>query len=158
MEGCCGALTLSGAPCKIKIRSNETVCRMHRGPQCSLCLGTISSFSKTLPCNHVFHERCIDRWKRTCPSDPPTCPLCREPFDVPLYRCILVIERVADSNIQARPFQLSNINAIVEGFGLDLRDLLRSRNQQRLYAELHFDIEQGENLEEVLEQFNIPRE
>ena len=44
--------------------------------ECSICYessNTCNNDSSTLPCNHHFHKRCIDRWFFTTK----TCPLCR---------------------------------------------------------------------------------
>ena len=42
-------------------------------PLCAICLSEVASSvnSKKLPCAHVFHARCVDRWmekSRTCPT------------------------------------------------------------------------------------------
>lgn len=157
MEGACRAMTLHGTPCKNKVVMGHETCWIHSCTQCSLCLGVINDRAKrTLPCNHEFHERCIERWKRACPTDIPTCPMCRHPFDVPLYRCLLRIERVSDSNVTNQTFQTSNVNDIVSGFGYDFRELIPNQ-PGRWMTELHFDIEQGEDLGQVLDQLGVPR-
>jgi hypothetical protein len=82
--------------------------------------------------------------------------MCRHPFDVPLYRCLLRIERVSDSNVTNQTFQTSNVNDIVSGFGYDFRELIPNQ-PGRWMTELHFDIEQGEDLGQVLDQLGVPR-
>ncbi|KAJ5396361.1 uncharacterized protein N7487_010664 [Penicillium crustosum] len=46
---------------------------------CSLCLEEFSSVSifRRLPCEHYFHQPCIDKW--VCKRDA-SCPLCRKTF------------------------------------------------------------------------------
>ena len=43
------------------------------GAECVVCLDTLRPADRVrvLPCIHVFHEHCVDRWlrrSRTCPS------------------------------------------------------------------------------------------
>lgn len=155
----CGALTLTGAPCKSRVPEGQDPprCWIHRGPTCSVCFGSLATASanRTLPCNHVFHSRCVDRWKRSCTGPDPTCPMCRLPFDVPSYRCRLIVERVpADSNSIITDFVTSNISNIMEGFGIDFRSI--APDGGRMVADIQFDIEAHEDLNEVLRELGLP--
>lgn len=155
MERRCGAPTLRGGPCRNKIHGPNECCQVHQGPQCSVCLGTMApQGNRTLPCNHTFHTRCVDRWKRSCPGDP-TCPMCRVPFDLPTYKCRLIIERVHDNQRVSAEFDTSNIFSIMDGFGLDIRELI-PRNSGRLLTDIHFDIEPHEVLEDILRELGLP--
>jgi Ring finger domain len=154
MERRCGAQTQNGNSCrKIPVGTDE-FCWQHTGPQCSMCLGYMRNSVRQLPCNHSFHTRCIDHWKDTCTGDP-TCPMCRAPFDVPIYRCRLIIERVSDGSITTTEFDSSNVRSIVSGFGIDLRTLETGGDMLR--SEIHWQIEPGEDLLTVLEQIGLPR-
>jgi hypothetical protein len=42
--------------------------------ECIICYDTITSDKITLSCNHIYHKKCINTWKRTNP----TCPVCRK--------------------------------------------------------------------------------
>lgn len=154
--GRCGAQTIQGTPCRSKVPGSEERCWIHKGPQCVVCLGPMSHHqaNRTLPCGHIFHSKCVDRWKRSCPGDP-TCPMCREPFDTPLYRCRLIIERVSDSQRAVENFDAENIQEIVESFGIDFRSLMHT-GSGRLYTDIHFDIEPSEVLEDVLRELGLP--
>jgi len=46
------------------------------GTQCSICLDDLVAGAevRTLPCMHVFHRKCIDRWFMT-PGGKPRCPI-----------------------------------------------------------------------------------
>jgi hypothetical protein len=79
--------------------------------------------------------------------------MCRAPFDVPIYRCRLIIERVADGTITTNEFDSSNVRSIVGGFGIDLRTLESGGDMVR--SEIHWNIEQGEDLATVLEQLGL---
>ena len=146
----CGAQTTNGAECKHKVTGNDEHCWLHRGPQCAVCYTPLTSRNtRSLPCNHEFHTKCVDRWKRTCAPGDPTCPMCRTPFDLPTYKCRLTIERVADSNVSTHNFETSNIVSIVEGFGLDFM------TEGTRFTDIHFDIDEGEDLREVLRELGI---
>ena len=157
MSGRCGAVTQSGAPCKSKVPDGQERCWIHRGPQCSVCFGSMVTpqSNRTLPCNHTFHTRCVDRWKRTCHGDP-TCPMCRTPFDCPSYRCRLIIEKVPQNGGPIiSDFITSNISSIVEGFGIDFRSII-PRPEARFELDVLFDIEADEDLNQVLRSLGLP--
>jgi hypothetical protein len=48
--------------------------------ECSICWNELSDDIITLSCNHIFHNSCIDIWKKYNSS----CPMCREPFNIKL--------------------------------------------------------------------------
>ncbi|KAL3115635.1 hypothetical protein niasHT_012778 [Heterodera trifolii] len=47
-----------------------------QGNECAICLDQIDleTFVRPLPCNHIFHNECIENWYG---SNHETCPLCR---------------------------------------------------------------------------------
>lgn len=155
MEKRCGAQTLRGGTCKHKVQGETQHCWIHQGPQCSVCFGPLAAQgNRTLGCGHSFHTRCVDRWKRTCPGDP-TCPLCRVPFDLPVYKCRLIIERVFDNQRTVSDFETSNVANIIAGFGLDFRELI-PRGTGRLLTDIHFDVDPTEVLEDILRELGLP--
>ena len=153
----CGSLTLAGNPCSQIIKEGQDRCWQHRGDQCSVCLSCIGgqSPSRKLDCGHEFHTKCLDRWKITCTTPDPTCPMCRVPFDIPTYRCRLIIERVADSHRSTSDFMTSNVSGLMDGFGLDFRQLV-PRTDGRFFTDIHFDIEPGEVLQDILRELGLP--
>ena len=42
--------------------------------ECAICLGKIKSDKITTACNHTYHKKCLNKWKRIHSS----CPLCRK--------------------------------------------------------------------------------
>lgn len=53
-----------------------TVTAATAGARCSICLDSMDEGCevRTLPCMHVFHRACIDRWLAE-PGRPPRCPI-----------------------------------------------------------------------------------
>jgi len=150
----CGAQTSSGSSCKIRVHGEQQTCWMHSGPQCSICFAPLTErTTRKLPCEHCFHIRCIDRWKRSCGASDPTCPMCRTPFDLPLYRCRLLIERVSDSNVQQVDYTTSNLQSVALGFGIDFANLVPPAG--RFTTDIRFDIEPHEDLRNVLNDLGI---
>jgi hypothetical protein len=85
--------------------------------------------------------------------------MCRVPFDVPTYRCRLIIEKVTDPpERHVTNFETQNVMSIVEGFGLDFRSLIPggAAGAGRFYTDIHFDIEPSEILEDVLRELGLP--
>jgi hypothetical protein len=66
-----------------------------------------------------------------------------------------MIERVHDGQRSMFPFDSSNINNIIEGFGLDMRQLIPP-GPGRFITDIHFDIEDDEEIGEVLRQLGLP--
>ena len=81
--------------------------------------------------------------------------MCRVPFDVPNYRCRLIIERVQDNERDTVDFESTNVASIVEGFGIDFRSLVPSA-QGRFFTDIHFDIDPTEALADVLRELGLP--
>jgi hypothetical protein len=149
----CGAQTLSGRDCRQIVKEGSR-CWQHSGPQCSVCLSCIGgqSQSRKLDCGHEFHVRCLERWKTSCRNHEPTCPMCRAPFDVPSYKCRLIIERTGDNRRSITEFLSQNVFSIMEGFGLDFGSLVPNN----ILTDIHFDIDPSEDLRAVLTELGLP--
>jgi hypothetical protein len=81
--------------------------------------------------------------------------MCRLPFDLPSYRCRLIVERVpADSNSIITDFVTGNVSSIMDGFGIDFRNIAPAG--ERMVADIQFDIEADEDLNEVLRELGLP--
>jgi hypothetical protein len=77
--------------------------------------------------------------------------MCREPFDVPIYRCRLIIESVSDGEISVTDFETSNVRSIIGGFGVNLE-----RGQEMLQSEIRWDVEPTEDLITELRLLGLP--
>jgi hypothetical protein len=56
----------------------------HLADTCSICLDlyTTNTYVRTLPCAHMFHKKCVDKWlKKTF-----QCPYCRHAYTIPLEK------------------------------------------------------------------------
>lgn len=146
----CTGLTRLGAQCRRCSVPSSDRCALHQeGDQCSICMTTLLRGTRELPCGHSFHVRCIDRWKRSSR----TCPMCREPFDQPVYNVSVTIQCTADGQSATETYTTSNIQGLVQSFGLS-DQLVMGR---RTVTDINFDIEFGEMLEEVLRELGISR-
>ena len=132
----CGHATLLGTLCK-----NSANCHLHSidNDTCSICLSVVRKTrgTRTLPCGHLFHTPCIERWKTRCT----TCPMCRKQFDVPVYRVSITIENTSTNNSQTITVNSSTIHEIFEQLEVSTDD-----NNTQLY----FDIENISDLETLL--------
>ena len=151
MEGRCGQPTGSGAPCRIKVFGGAP-CHLHKTDnQCSVCLLNMTqNNTRSLECGHTFHRRCVERWKMTC-TGLPTCPMCRVPFDVPQYRCILTIQRVADGATTQQNVPITDMERVVRDLGLQLRDL----DADGVRMDVAFNVEHNEDIRYVLQELGI---
>lgn len=151
MEGRCGQPTGSGAPCRIKVLGGGP-CHLHKmDNQCSVCFLNMSdNTTRSLECGHTFHRRCVERWKMACTGSP-TCPMCRTPFDVPQYRCILTIQRVADGATTQQDVPMTDMERVVRELGLQLREL----TDEGVRMDVGFNVEQNEDIRYVLQELGI---
>ena len=44
---------------------------------CCICLETITKNKSLLECNHIFHKKCLEKWKKKTENEF-NCPLCRQ--------------------------------------------------------------------------------
>ena len=79
--------------------------------------------------------------------------MCRVPFDLPIYKCRLIIERTLDGQRTISDFETSNISSIMDGFGIDLRTADRGTLQM---TDIRFDIDIDEMIENVLTELGLP--
>jgi hypothetical protein len=147
----CSGVTRRGTACKLKARPGHTTCRIHGGLICPVCLDAIDpSHSRTLECQHTFHVRCLERWKRIAR----TCPMCRIPFDQPQYKVRVSIQRLSDSYVSSNTYITSNVDGLVNTFGID------SFTSPRFVTDILFEIGFEETLTEVFNELglNMPSE
>jgi Ring finger domain len=150
-EGRCGQVTQSGHKCKNRLVKGCDSCRVHALTQCSVCFSSMLRNTRTLPCGHAFHQKCVDRWKRMCRGSP-TCPMCRAPFDLPTYRVTITIQNTRENTTESSQYTTTDIQGIQDEFGLDLRIL-----DPEATMNIVFDLDENEDLREVLAAIGVPR-
>lgn len=59
---------------------------------CAVCLNAIDPNARVavLPCGHVFHWRCIQRWAHIRQVNARLCPYCREPYTLNWVRFVVI--------------------------------------------------------------------
>lgn len=144
----CGAQTQRGAPCRRQVQREGEQCSLHRhaGNTCSICLTGLSGRTRTLPCNHTFHHNCIMGWRG---SGHHTCPVCRELFDVPEFKITLIIEPRDGPRITSN-INPQTITTILERLEMQISEL------ENHMTELHFDVDNLQDLEMLLQDLNVP--
>lgn len=137
----CESNTRSGERCKNICTGN--FCHKHGNQQqCAVCLAQMNDTnSRTLECNHTFHTRCLDRWKRRSH----TCPMCRAPFDLPMYRVRLTIEPEG-TQMETRT---SNISNLIDIFGIENHAL------DGFFTDIRFAVQNMETLNEILREIGF---
>jgi len=79
--------------------------------------------------------------------------MCRVPFDVPIYRCRLIIDKVATGEQTVTNFDTTDVSHILEGFGLET---IVPHTNTRMITDIHFDIEIGEDIHQILTELGLP--
>lgn len=142
----CGAPTKNGNPCRAKVQTENELCHRHKNT-CSICYQPmLESNTRELGCSHRFHTECIERWKEAGRN---TCPLCREPFDVPDYNITLTIR--SNRNNRTSNVMLSNASMtnVLSHFDLNSEDL------SPFITEIDFEASDMAILRNILEQIGI---
>lgn len=79
---CKAIVRRTGKVCKRSVKEDTEFCGYHKNntsvdeqDDCVICLSCIDKHHQIsiTPCKHVFHKKCIDKWKKKAN----TCPLCR---------------------------------------------------------------------------------
>ena len=92
----CGSKKKDGTRCRRHVAGKGDVCSTHQ-QNCSICLNTIKTNITTLPCQHKFHNTCIEKWKEEGKN---TCPCCRKAFEKPTYSAVVMLyPRTGQGNI-----------------------------------------------------------
>ena len=128
----CNELTSTGTRCK------KVNCHLHGSntSTCSICLNSVANTrsSKVLRCNHRFHRKCIDEWKKRGSA---TCPECRAFVDK--YKVTIHIENLETKETSSFAPDISeNIATFIEQMGL-IQDF--TETDLNVSIENHIDLE-----------------
>ena len=150
----CGTVTKSGNICKCIVPTEGAKCGWHtpisgENSQCPICMEEIHiRNAKTIGCNHTFHKKCLNKWKM---EGNRSCPICREPFDLPQFRAKVVIEPINGSESTHRSRSFSNPGLLQHI--LEREDIVS--NDPAINTELTIESEDISGLRRVLEQIGI---
>lgn len=142
----CEGVTRAGVRCRKTCQEGKTRCHVHENDHeepCSVCMLRMSGGEgdRTLDCGHTFHVRCLERWKRRSS----TCPLCRTPFDQPMYRVKITIEPTGYEHEMVT----SNVQSLVDMFGLDT-------SVQNFFSTIRFAVMNEPDLRTILDELGFP--
>jgi hypothetical protein len=116
---------------------------------CAICLNPVRKTRNTseLKCGHIFHVGCLGDWEN---KGGETCPLCRKQLSGAEFRVTLTIENLNKSTSNAVELPMESIRSMVEQLHLDDSDLTN------FSTEIHFDVDNLEELREVLGELGLP--
>jgi len=142
----CSATTLTGEQCKLISKEGcDGKCSRHSGEPCPVCfLPMNSKNSKKLEnCTHIFHMKCIDKWKKKHN----TCPTCRAKIENTMYNVSIHIEPVG---IRAEMVSnnVTNINTL---FGIETEI-----NLDNFVTDIQFSTQIEEDIRHILQEIGFP--
>jgi len=79
--------------------------------------------------------------------------MCRVPFDLPMYRVTISLQKVADGTVESHQYMTSNTHGIQTEFGLDARVL---DMQLDTILNIVFDVDESENIADILRSLGVP--
>ena len=147
----CGAETLSGCPCRARVPGEGTMCQWHQpipgNSTCSVCMEDMTNRnSRKLDCGHIFHKKCLNKWKV---EGNRTCPLCREDFDVPAFNVKVTITPNTEEFRQAEFDASGSASSIFDALGL------YEPNYREIGAQMTLEADDINTLRNVLERIGI---
>jgi hypothetical protein len=75
--------------------------------------------------------------------------MCRTPFDQPMYKIRVSVQRMADSHVSTESYTTSNVTNLVTSFGIDpLMD-------HRFLTDIIFDIAAGESISAIFQELGL---
>lgn len=75
--------------------------------------------------------------------------MCRVPFDQPMYKVRVSVQRVADGHVSSESYRTSNVAGIVNAFGMD------PFVDPRFVTDILFEIARNESISQVFQELGI---
>lgn len=149
----CTGQTSNGTRCRCRVSQENGTCSWHKPIEgdstCPICMEVMTQRNvREMPCGHKFHKKCINKWKN---EGNRSCPMCREPFDIPEFRVTVTIEPLVNGTIyETTVLDASNsISNVVTNVGLNIDDI------SHLTTQLSIEADNIEMLRNVLERIGL---
>jgi len=115
---------------------------------CSICLNLIRKTRSTseLPCGHLYHKNCIEKWESRGNE---TCPVCRQNMTNNKFKVTLKIENLNKNNDDVINISFSDVQEILERMGITENELDIGS------TDIVFDAEDLESLQSILADFGV---
>ena len=116
---------------------------------CSICLNSVRKTRSTseLPCGHLYHKACIEKWEDRGNE---TCPLCRQNMSKNNFKVTLTIENLRKSRNAVISLSFSDVQEIIERMGITQDELDNIST-----TDIVFDVEDLENLQSIISDFGV---
>jgi hypothetical protein len=75
--------------------------------------------------------------------------MCRVPFDQPMYKVRVSVQRIADGHVSSDSYTTSNVTGVVNAFGMD------PFVDPRFITDILFEIAGNESISEVFNELGI---
>ena len=139
----CFATTKNGERCKNASVTDTDVCGTHTSlGECPICMDSMTPrTSRTINCNHIFHKKCLEKWKN---QNKLTCPVCRRYFDCSRFKVTISIVDREQMSILNSNLDSNVVNTIIPG--------IESSNIQfdTISTDMIFDVDDMMELEDLL--------
>lgn len=143
----CEAHTKFGNRCQRIVHNGKFCCVHTPVGQCPVCMEDImkNRGTRTLGCEHTFHNACLEQWKAMGKN---TCPICRKLFDVSKFTVQLTVinNEVERSNTITIPSEILN-------------SLIANMDEEVPFntytTEISFDVEDLPDLESLLRDLGL---
>lgn len=115
------------------------------GDCCAICMNPVKKTRRTpeLKCGHIFHKQCLTDWEA---KGGDRCPLCRNMLNGVEYRVTLKVENLNRQTSNTMELSVEAIQNLIDELRIDI---------DQFSTEIHFDVDNLEELSEILGEFGI---
>lgn len=122
---------------------------------CSICLNCIRHTRSTrhLPCQHMYHSKCLQNWEKTGGN---TCPMCRRQFErtepvKAAFKITITIENTALEHSSTLDLTDEQIIQFMRSINIDPSDL------NHYITELDLEVDTSEHVNSFLTELGLER-
>lgn len=138
----CSADTQNGERCKNVCTSESEFCTVHTSlGECPICMENMfPRTSRIIKCNHRFHKKCLEKWKK---QNKRTCPVCRSYFDCSRFKVTLSIVDRESLQVHSSNLNPEVVNTLMSGTDSNI-------NFETITTDIIFDIDDMVELEQLI--------